>query len=456
MASRSEQLHLAGFLHASHPVIHSHAAWRLPETDASGFLTPEYYQGIARTLERGKFDLLFFADVLCIADQYRGGFEYTVEHGGQSATMLDPLLVASVIGAATRSIGVGVTRSTTYFQPYDLARAFATLDHLTRGRAAWNVVTSASDSEAANFGLAQHLEHDTRYARAEDFIQAASALWASWGQNALRLDKQRGVFADASQVRRIDHVGPYVKVRGPLSVPRSPQGRPVIIQAGSSERGRDFAARHAEVVFTSPTNASAMKEFYGDLKTRVAAAGRNPRSCVILPAVMPFVAESESEAREKQALNHELADPELGLVTLSRNINHDLFQHPLDQPLGTLAHNRGHKSQLEQVLKLSSDENLTLRQLGKRFAESRLLLQLVGTPKQVADQLQALFEEETGDGFVISPASLPVAYEDFVRLVVPELQRRGLHRREYRGHTLRDHLGLPALDDARQAAAGTR
>ena len=177
---------------------------------------------------------------------------------------------------------------------------------------------------------------------------------------------------------------------------------------------------------------------------------------MILPAVMPFVAESESEAREKQALNHELADPELGLVTLSRNINHDLFQHPLDQPLGTLAHNRGHKSQLEQVLKLSSDENLTLRQLGKRFAESRLLLQLVGTPKQVADQLQALFEEETGDGFVISPASLPVAYEDFVRLVVPELQRRGLHRREYRGHTLRDHLGLPALDDARQAAAGTR
>jgi FMN-dependent oxidoreductase (nitrilotriacetate monooxygenase family) len=445
MSTQPKQLHLAGFLHASHPVIHSHASWRLPETDAAGFLTPEYYQSIARTLERGKFDLLFFADVLCIADQYRGGFDYTVEHGGQSATMLDALLVATVIGTATRSIGVGVTRSTTYFQPYDLARGFSTLDHLTRGRAAWNVVTSASDAEAANFGLAQHLEHDTRYARAEDFIQAAYKLWNSWGVGALKLDKERGLFADPAQVRRIDHEGPHVRVRGPLSVPRSPQGRPVIIQAGSSERGRDFAAQHAEVVFTSPTSAPAMREFYRDLKARVARAGRSPDSCVVLPAIMPFVASTETEARDKQARNHELADPELGLVTLSRNINHDLFQHPLDEPLRALAHNRGHKSQLEQVLKLSSDENLTLRQLGKRFAESRLLLQLVGTPVQVADQIQALFEEQTGDGFVISPAALPTSYVDFVDLVVPELQRRGLFRREYRGHTLRDHLGLAPL-----------
>jgi alkanesulfonate monooxygenase SsuD/methylene tetrahydromethanopterin reductase-like flavin-dependent oxidoreductase (luciferase family) len=236
-----------------------------------------------------------------------------------------------------------------------------------------------------------------------------------------------------------------VKVRGPLSVPRSPQGRPVIIQAGSSERGKEFAAQHAEVVFASPIDAPAMRAFYRDIKDRVARAGRDPGGCVVLPAIMPFVAATESEAREKQARNHELADPELGLVTLSRNINHDLFEHPLDEPVGELAHNRGHKSQLDQVLKLSKGENLTLRQLGKLFAESRLLLQVVGSPSQVADQIEALFVEESGDGFVISPASLPAAYVDFVDLVVPELQHRGLFRREYRGRTLRDHLGLAPL-----------
>ncbi|MEH2462749.1 LLM class flavin-dependent oxidoreductase [Nostoc sp.] len=440
----SKQMHLAGFMHASH-VVHSHAIWRHPKTH-SGFLQPEYYQNVARTLERGKFDLVFFADILALPDRYGNSFETSVKYGTQGAVTLDPVLVATTMAVATQKIGVGVTRSATYYAPYDLARTFATLDHLSKGRAAWNVVTSSGDGTAQNFGIEKHLEHDTRYDRADEFIEATFKLWDSWKEGALVLDKENGIFADPSKVDYVHHSGKWLKTRGPLTVPRTPQGRPVIIQAGSSGRGKEFAARWAETIFTSPLTPADMKTFYKDVKSRMGKYGRDPEDCKILPAVVPFIGETESIAREKQALHHELVHPLVGLASLSNALNYDLSEFPLDKPLSELEFREGGQSMYDQILKLSQDQGLTLGEIGKRYGQSRLVLQIVGNPTQIADQLQAIFQDEGADGFVISPAYIPGAFEDFVDLVIPELQRRGLFRKEYTGNTLREHLGLKSLN----------
>ncbi len=439
----TRQMHLAGFMHASQ-VVHSHALWRHPQTQ-SDFLQPEYYQNIAHILECGKFDLVFFADVLAMPDRYGGSFETSVKYGSQGAVMLDALLVAVAMAVATRSIGVGVTRSVTYYAPYDLARAFATLDHLSKGRAAWNVVTSSGDATAQNFGLDKHLEHDTRYDRADEFLEVVLKLWDSWKEGALVLDKENGIFADPTKVDYVHHSGQWLKSRGPLTVPRSPQGRPVIIQAGSSGRGKEFAARWAETIFTSPMTPALMQSFYQDVKSRMTKYGRDPEDCKILPAVMPFVGETEVIAREKQAFHNELVHPLVGLASLSSVLNYDLSQHPLDKPIEGLEFRQGAQSMFEQIVNLSQESGLTLGEIGKRYGQSRLVLQIVGNPGQIADQLAEIFLNGGSDGFVVSPAYLPGAFEDFVELVVPELQQRGLFRKEYTGGTLREHLGLKSL-----------
>jgi FMN-dependent oxidoreductase (nitrilotriacetate monooxygenase family) len=442
------QIHLAGFMLASQ-VVHSHALWRHPKTDL-GFLQPEFYQNIARVLERGKFDLIFFADSLSVPDKYGGNFTETVKYGVQGVARLDPLLVATTMAVATQRIGIGVTRSTTYYQPYDLARGFATLDHLSKGRAAWNVVTSHRNSEAQNFGFDEHLEHDARYDRADEFLEVAFKLWDSWGEDALILDKENGIFADPSKVNYVHHHGKWLKARGPLSVPRSPQRRPVIIQAGASEKGKEFAAKWAEVIFEIKYNSTLMKSFYQDVKSRMKKYGRHPDDCKILPAVMPFVGETEAIAKEKQAFHNELVHPQVGILILSSHMDYDLSEYSLDEPLQNVEIN-GSRGLVELARKLTDEEGLTLRDIGKLYGRSILVPQIAGTPQQIADQLETLYREGAGDGFVISPAYLPGAFEEFVELVVPELQQRGLFRQEYTGSTLKENLGLKQSQDLVEA-----
>jgi FMN-dependent oxidoreductase (nitrilotriacetate monooxygenase family) len=440
------QLHLAGFMIAG-PVVHSHALWRHPRTDM-GIFQPALYQEIARLLERGKFDLLFFADRLAMSETYGHGLEVGLTYGDQDAVRLDPVPILAVMAATTRYLGLGATRSTTYYHPYHIARTFATLDHLSGGRAAWNVVTSVNDAEAQNFGFDEHLEHDRRYDRADEFMEVTFKLWDSWQDNALLLDRHRGRFADPAKVTPIDHAGAWFRSRGPLNMPRGPQGRPVIIQAGSSGRGRAFAARWADVIFTVQPSLPQATAYYAEIKSHVGQHGRAPEACAILSAVMPFVGETETIARDKQAFHNELVHPLVGLSTLSSHANYDLAQHALDEPLRG-APVQGMQGLFESVVTFGAAQGLTLGDLGRLYGQSVLVPQVAGTASQVADYLEGAFLERACDGFVISPAYLPGSFAEFVELVVPELQRRGLFRAEYGGVTLREHLGL-----ARPAAGG--
>lgn len=433
------QMHLAAFLIAG-GIAHSHALWRYPETDLD-FLHPEIYQKIGQILERGKFDLIFYADRLAVGDRYGGNLAVGLHYGDQDAIRLDPTLVLAATLSSTRYIGLGATRSTTYNHPFSVARTFATLDHLSRGRAAWNVVTSMNDAEAQNFGVDAHLEHDRRYDRADEFIEVVSKLWDSWDEDALVLDRHTQTFADAEKVRYINHVGEWFKSRGPINIPRSPQGRPVIIQAGSSGRGKAFAARWAEVIFTVQHNSEAMKAYYEEVKADLPKYGREREDCKILPAFMPFVGATEAIALDKKALHNELVHPLAGLSTLSNHANYDFSQHDLDQPVPNVL-SRGTQGLLTAATQLSQQENLTLGQLGKLYGQSVLTPQIAGTPSQIADWMESLWRDQACDGFVISPASLPGTFSDFVEHVVPELQRRKIYRQEYEGKTLRSHLHL--------------
>jgi FMN-dependent oxidoreductase (nitrilotriacetate monooxygenase family) len=434
-----KQLHLAGFLFASQ-LTHSHAQWRHPRNDLN-FLRPQFYEDIARTLERGKFDYVFFADVLSVPSAYGLGIAESLSHGVQGAAALDPAYVVAMMAGVTQHLGLGITRSVTYFAPYDLARTFATLDHLSNGRAAWNVVTSINDSEARNYGQNTHLDHETRYERAEEFLELVYKLWRSWDEDALILDKSSGLFADPAGVRHIDHNGRWFKCHGPLSVPRSPQGRPAIMQAGSSERGKEFAARWGEILFEIDPTVEGRKAYYNDVKSRMEKYGRSPQECKIFPSVIPFIGETEAIAREKEAFHNELADPISGLITLSSHLSHDFAQYPIDEAIRDVKIN-GVRGLYDLAVRLTRKGNLTLRDIGRLYAQGVLLPHVVGTPVQIADQLEASFNNGEADGFIISPAYLPGAFEEFVQSVVPELQRRGLLRKEYTGKTLRENLGL--------------
>jgi FMN-dependent oxidoreductase (nitrilotriacetate monooxygenase family) len=435
----TRQLHLAGFLIASH-MTHSHAQWRHPRNDLN-FLNAEFYGDIARTLERGKFDYVFFADILAVHSRYGTGIEESLSRGIQGCAALDPAYVVATMATATEYLGLGITRSATYYSPFDIARTFATLDHLTKGRVAWNVVTSHAKAEALNFGFEEHIEHDTRYQRAEEFLEVAYKLWASWDADALIQDKETGLFADSAKVRHVDHEGQWFRSRGPLTVPRSPQDRPVIMQAGSSNRGKEFAARWAEIVFEIDPTAEGRKAYYDDLKGRLEKYGRRPEDLKIFPSVIPFIGETESIAREKQAFHNELCDPISGLVHLSGAMDFDFSTLPLDQPLQDIKV-PGVQGLYDVAHRMSRSYGLTLRDIGRLYAQGVLLPHMVGTGAQIADQLEESFRNGEADGFIISPAYLPGAFEEFVTQVVPKLQRRGLFRKDYAARTLRGHLGL--------------
>jgi FMN-dependent oxidoreductase (nitrilotriacetate monooxygenase family) len=362
-----------------------------------------------------------------------------MEQGGQLA-LLDPLPILAIMSRASRHLGLGATLSTTYLPTYQLARALATLDLLSGGRAAWNVVTSASTIEAQNFGLDGVGPRDRRYDRADEVLEACCRLWDSWEQDALLIDRRSGRFADGAKIHAADYAGAWIRSKGPLTVPRSPQGRPVIMQAGASDRGRDFAGRWAEMIFTLQYDKPGMEAFYADVKGRMGDCGRDPASCAILTSIDVIVAETESIAREKQDFINALIRPEHGLALMSGHLGFDVSQFPLDQPLPDVRREEGSRGSFDIILRGAGEEKLTLGETARRFATSQLCPQIVGTAAQVADHLEYLFEGAACDGFIVNPTVFPGTFEQVVRMVAPELQRRGLFRTEYRGRTLRENL----------------
>jgi FMN-dependent oxidoreductase (nitrilotriacetate monooxygenase family) len=443
-SSGRRQMTLVAFLQAQNCSNYA-ASWRHAAA-APDFLTADYYQRIARVLEAGRFDLAFFDDRLALPDRYGDDHSEAVRHGIRVVKMdLVPLMTA--MGLATRPLGVGGTYSTTYYEPFHVARVFATLDHMLGGRAAWNVVTSLNDSEAANFGREAHPEHDARYDQADEFMEAVLGHWDTWEDDAIVLDREGGVFADPAKVHRLDHRGKSFRTRGPFTVPRTPQGRPVVIQAGQSGRGRRFAARWGELLFVIFPDRESGRRTYREIKEEVARAGRDPLTVTVAPAVYCIVGETMTMADEKAAYIARLAHPLDSLVLLSEVLNFDFAKKGLDEPFSAeeLTSIGGLQALRDRVVRVSGKTNPTTRDFIQYSGRGtiREMPRFVGTPKTVADGLEEWFAGEACDGFVLAATHVPGAYEDFVRFVVPELQRRGLLRTEYTGTTLRDHLGLP-------------
>ncbi|MGW1887030.1 LLM class flavin-dependent oxidoreductase [Streptomyces sp. NPDC001970] len=432
MPSHPRHLHLNAFLMNTG---HHDAAWRHPRTQPERVTDLRYFQELARTAERGKLDSIFLADGLALWGKVRhnalGGFE--------------PLTLLSALAAVTEHVGLIATVSTTFNEPFHTARKFASLDHLSGGRAGWNIVTSGTVDEARNFGQEEHLEHSLRYRRAREFVEVATKLWDSWEDDAVVLDRAGGIYADTDKVRRIDHRGEYFGVRGPLNVPRAPQGHPLLVQAGSSEDGKEFAAEYAEAVFTAQQSLADGQAFYKDLKSRLTRYGRAEDELKILPGICPVIGSTEAEARALEAELTELQVPEYGLAQLSGMLGVDLGGLPLDGPLPELPDERdinGNKSRFTLVAELARRDGLTLRQLIARLGGGRGHRVFAGTPEQIADQLEEWFTQGAADGFNIMPPLLPSGLVHFVDQVVPELQRRRLFRTDYTGRTLREHYGL--------------
>jgi N-acetyl-S-(2-succino)cysteine monooxygenase len=420
------------FMHGSG---HHEAAWRLPASRPGSPLDFEHYRHAAKIAEDAKLDSVFFADGLATGMDVRRNL----------MGVLEPIGLLAALSAVTSRIGLIATASSSYNDPFNLARRFASLDHMSNGRAGWNLVTSGSIAEAQNFGLDAVPTHADRYRRAEEFIEVATKLWDSWDDDALIGDKASGLYVETERLHAAGHDGEFFKVAGPLGVPRSPQGRPVLVQAGSSEEGRDFAGAHAEAVFTAQRTLAEGQDFYADLKRRAVAAGRDPSQCVILPGISPFIGATEEEARAVERELHELVQPEYALKQLEVFLEHEFSVDQLDDKFPDLpdeAPIEGHKSRYELIVGLARSEDLTLRQLIGRLAGGRGHRTMVGTPEQVADDLQLWFENGAADGFNFMPPSIPDQLEVFVDTVVPILQQRGLFRTEYEGTTLRDHYGL--------------
>ncbi|WP_281178397.1 LLM class flavin-dependent oxidoreductase [Amycolatopsis jejuensis] len=426
----SRQLHLNAFVM---PNGHHEAAWRHPSTDPHRARTLQHYIDIARTAERGKLDSLFLADGVALWSN--------VKHNSHSH--FEPLTLLSALAATTVHIGLIATASTTYNEPYHLARKFASLDHLSGGRAGWNIVTSAGVDEARNFNLGARPAHELRYARATEFVEVVKKLWDSWDDDAAVLDKASGIYADTGLIRPIEHSGEHFQVHGALNIARPVQGHPLLVQAGSSETGKEYAARHAEAVFTAQQTFAEGKAFYEDVKGRLAKYGRTPDEIKILPGISPIIGRTSEEARARAAELNSLITPEYGLHQLSTLLDHDLTGSPLDGPLPEVgSFTEGAQSRLALVVGLARRENLTIRQLLERLAGGRGHRVFAGTPAEIADELEQWFTDGAADGFNVMPPTLPGGLDDFVDLVVPELRRRGLFRTEYTGTTLREHYGL--------------
>ena len=444
MNQSSRKMTMVGFLQAQNCSIYP-GSWRHAAT-MTDFLTPEYYQRIARVLEEGKFHMAFFDDRLAMPDIYSGDHRDTVAHGIR-ATKLDPTIVLGAMAGVTTKLGLGATYSTTYYEPFHVARLFATLDLMTKGRVAWNVVTSLNNSEAANFGQDSHLEHDLRYDRADEFLETTLGHWDTWEEESLVVDKESGLFAHPDKVKRLDHKGKFFNSRGPFTVPRSPQGQPVLLQAGQSGRGKAFAARWAELIFVVYPNLKIAKKQYADMKATIAGAGRDPEKVQIATAIYVVVAETDELAQKKFEYIDQLAKPEDALALICEVLNYDFSTRDYEEPMSDddMAAVSGLQAIRDRVVTLSGKPNPSVRDFVEYSNRARLreLNVFIGSPKTVADEMEQWFKEGGCDGFVLAPTHMPGSYEDFVRLVVPELQRRGLYRTDYEGDTLRSNLGLP-------------
>ncbi len=451
MIDSQRQMLLVAFMQACNST-NLPCSWRHPDAPLT-FLTPDYYRDLARTLESGGFHLAFFDDRLAMPE-YAGSHDASVR-AGIRVIRLDPAIVLTIMAGATSRLGLGATFSTTYNSPWHLARMFATLDLMTKGRAAWNVVTSINDAEAQNFGLDVHPDHDTRYDHADEVLEAVLGHWATWAEDALVMDKANNVFADPARVRRLDYAGREVRSRGPFTVPRSPQGHPVLIQAGQSARGASFAARWAEVQFVTNQTVDKGRARYAQAREELLSAGRDPDSCRIAQACYVIVGETDEIATAKRALVERLVEPVDTLVMMGDRINIDPDRIDPDSPLpdallGSFAQWHKIAGHIEATRKAGLP-NPTLRELlalSGRGTISEFPV-FCGTPESVADQMEGWFHARACDGFVIAATHAPGAYEDFVRLVVPVLRARGLLPPDYTGETLRENLGLrrPLADD---------
>lgn len=429
----ARQLHLNLFVY---PGGHHEAAWRHPGSAPDRVLDLAYYQGLARAAEAARFDAVFLADGPSLADNIRYATRFRLE----------PFTLLSALAASTERIGLIGTASTTYSEPYNLARLFAGLDHLSGGRAGWNIVTTGAPGAAQNFGLDEHPAHADRYARADEFLDVVTALWDSWEDDAVVADPASGVFADTDRIHRVDHVGERFRVRGPLNTPRTPQGRPVYVQAGTSADGRAFAARHAEAVFAAHQTLADAQEYYADLKARAAALGRDPDRVLVLPGISPYLGSTEAEARALQRELDELTQPAYSIDLLRRLLGVELREDQLDEPFPreavVVAGDRAESSRFRLVLDIVDRERPTSRQLLHRLAGARGHKLVAGTPEQVADLLETWFTRGAADGFNVMPPYLTGGFDAFVEHVVPILRARGLFRHEYTGTTLREHYGL--------------
>ncbi len=437
---------MVGFLQAQN-CTNLPASWRHPDS-RTDFCAPEYYQEIGRVLERGKFHLAFFDDRLAMPDRYGDDHAAAVAHGIRCVKM-DPIPVMMAMAAATERLGLGATCSATYYEPFHVARLFQTIDLMTKGRAAWNVVTSLNDGEALNMGRGAVMEHDLRYDRADEFMEVVLGHWDSWDDDAICVDKATGRFADPAKVRRLDHAGEYFRSRGPFTVPRTPQGHPVIIQAGQSGRGRRFAGRWGEVIFATATSLAHGKEGYAALRGEAARAGRDPEAMSICLSVTTICGETKDAAEDKMALMEKLPLEIDQLALLSEGLNFDFAAKGMDEPLTSaeLAGFSGLLSIRDGVVRASGKQNPAVRDFLRHSSRGGVAGAMVGGAREVADRLEEFFVARACDGFVVGATHVPGAYDDFVRFVVPELQRRGLYHRDYAGATLRENLGLarPAI-----------
>lgn len=414
-------------------------SWRHPHAPGREIFSLDYYRRLAEAAEAAKLDAIFVADHVAIWDT----FESNVAHYANAR--LEPLTLLTALAAVTRHIGLIGTASASYSEPYNLARAFASLDHISSGRAAWNVVTSAMNEEAMNFGRDGNIEHAIRYERAAEFIDVATALWDSWEDEALLLDKRTGYFADPARVHRIDHEGRHFKVRGPLNVPRPPQGHPVIVQAGSSEDGKRLAAAHADLNFALVRSIEEGQQYRRNFDERLVRNGRLPGSLKILPGILPIVARSAAEAKEKQEFLETLVPERVGVDLVSSWCGIDLSGYPIDGPLPPLPDEAtfdGQRTNLARV-KAFAQQHLTIREIARRLASAGTAPVMAGSPADIADQMEAWFTAGAADGFNLMFPVIPEDWLSFAQHVVPELQRRGLVRAEYESGTFRERLGLP-------------
>ncbi len=429
-----KSLHLTAFMR---PVSLHTGAWRYTGAYPDANFNFNHLKSFAQRLEQAKFDAFFMADHLAVLNMPAEALKRS-----QTVTSFEPFTLLSALASVTENIGLAATASTTFDEPYHVARRFASLDHISGGRAAWNIVTTSNPDTARNFGLEEHVEHGERYKRAREFFDVVTGLWDSFADDAFTRDQESGIFFDPEKLHVLDHKGEEFSVRGPLNIARPVQGWPVIVQAGQSEPGKQLAAETAEVVFAAPRDLATAKALYSDIKGRMQVVGRNPAHLKILPAAMLVVGDTVEEARAKRAKLDSLVHYDSAIASLSIALGHDASGFDPDAPLPDIADTNASKSGRAQVLKLAEQEKLTVRQLAQRYG-GYAGLAFVGTPSTIADEMEAWLNEAAADGFTCVFPYLPQGLEDVAGRLVPELQRRGLFRTEYRGSTLREHLGLP-------------